>query len=298
MSTTSIKKLALGSAQFGMDYGLSSVGQPVPEGEVRSILELAAQNGIELIDTAAAYGSAEAVLGEIINPDLDFRIVTKIPSTSGITGAAEKLDFIDKCFRNSLEKLNAQKIHALLLHSADELTEDSGVAIFDLLEDWKQQGLVEKIGVSAYEHEKIEELIDHYHFDIIQIPINVFDQRLLSNGFLSGIKNKGVEIHARSAFLQGLLLIAPENLPRYFAPIEKHIGSWHAFVRNIGLTPLEAALIFLREIEEIDYIIVGTRSREQLKETIASFQKDRTFDASMLACEEIKFIDPRMWPAS
>jgi len=297
MSTASIKKLAIGSAQFGLDYGLSSIGQPVPEREVRSILELAAQNDIELIDTAAAYGTAEAVLGKTIDSDLNFRIVSKIPSTNSITGVQEKLGFIKECFENSLEKLKRQNIHALLLHNADELVENAGAAIFDLLEDWKQQGLVEKIGVSAYEHEKIEEIIDRYQFDVIQIPINVFDQRLLSNEFLSGIKSRGIEIHARSAFLQGLLLITPENLPRYFQPIEKHIASWHDFARNIGLTPLEAALIFLREIEEIDYIIVGTRSREQLEETIASFQKDSTFDASMLACEEVEFIDPRMWPA-
>lgn len=264
-SNTSIRRIGLGTVQFGMNYGVSNAnGQTSPE-EVRCILEEAALSGIEVIDTAAAYGESERVLGRLLPKAHDFRIVTKtIRLNSEIVGVAECERLITS-FENSLRHLKVECVYGLLIHDATDLKADGGERLFECLVNLKSQGKAQYIGASVYNGIQIDFLLDRFPIDIVQLPINILDQRLVRSGHLMKLKNKNVEIHARSIFLQGLLLMSPATLPLQFDSVRNHLQALYFEEERCGLTPLKASLDFVHGLSEIDCAVLGVCSLDQLR---------------------------------
>ena len=168
------------------------------------------------------------------------------------------------------------------------------------MHELKSKGLVEKIGFSVYSGEQIDKLLDLYDFEMIQVPVNVLDQRLIKGGELKKLRNKGIEVHARSIFLQGLLLMEPDNLHSFFDPIKPVINKYRSFIISRGLTPVEGAINFVASVPEIDYIIVGVNTVEQLKANLDGFKstlKDRIplENFSMFSIEDSRYINPSLW---
>jgi len=131
--------------------------------------------------------------------------------------------------------------------------------------------------------------------DLVQVPVNVFDQRLVKSGALAELKRRGIQVHARSAFLQGLLLMAPAKLPAYFEPIRDRIEAWHSFCAERDLTPLAGALGFATGLADVDRVVVGVESVQQLQEVIAAAVPLPAADFATFALDDPAFVDPSRW---
>lgn len=285
-------KLGLGTVQFGLDYGITNrVGQTT-ESEAAGILAVAASKGVQVIDTAALYGSSEEVLGRVLPPDHRFRIVTKTPRFGNVSADGQVLE--DACLR-SLKNLRQGSLYGLLVHHADDLLATSGSVIMDRMQELKRRGLVQKTGASVYTSSQIDRIMDRFAVDLIQLPVNVLDQRLMKSGHLAKLKQAGVEIHARSVLLQGLLLMDPRDLPPYFEPVRCHLEGYHAHLRERGLSPLRAALGFAAGIPEIDVVVCGVNDRMQLNEIIANASALDPVDFARFAVSDEAMVDPSRW---
>lgn len=288
-------KLGLGTVQFGLDYGISnSAGKTLPA-EVREILLLAASSGIRVLDTAAGYGQSEEVLGECSDSDWPFKIVTKTPAFGGVTAGTAECDRLGATFRESLRKLRRQKVYGLLAHHASDLLAPGGERLVGAMLDLKARGLVEKVGASVYSGAQIDALLERFPIDIVQLPLNVLDQRLLASGHIRALKKAAVEIHVRSIFLQGLLLMPLERLPEYFEPARAHLKRYQAFLLGHGMTPMHAALGFALGVPEVDHVILGVNTRQQLQEIVSQESAPVDVDWREFALDLVPMVDPSQW---
>ena len=279
-----MNKLALGTAQFGLDYGVTNSEGKVQVEEVELILECAKENSINTLDTAASYGNSEEVLGSI--GISDFQIITKtIPLKNGV-------DEVIKHFQQSLTFLNKSSVNGLLIHNIIEIELMNFNTLFKELTELKRQGLVNKIGFSTYTPEQVDFLLKNFDFDLIQVPFNIFDNRLIQGGQLQALNNKGIEVHARSVFLQGVLLDF-NNLSNYFSPWKKEFSIYQETVKDNGLSLLECALNFVLNIREIDKVLVGVNSERQLKEIIQAVK--RRSNLSAYPINDINLLNPSLW---
>ena len=281
-------KLALGTVQFGIDYGIANTKGQVQIEEVHAILNYAQKNGVNTLDTASSYGNSEEVLGKfVVN---DFKIITK--TTSIKKGVNE----VVRNFHQSLKNLKQQKVCGLLIHDINEIEHKRFDALFIELARLKQQGLVKKIGASVYNSQQIDYLLDNFSIDLIQLPINILDQRLISNDSLIKLKKHNVEIHARSAFLQGLLLMSTDTIPSWFNPIKDTLKLFHKEAKKQNLTKLQLALGFVQSLTEIDKVVVGVDSLKQLYEIInASSVKVNAVELSNISINDPIFLNPSNW---
>ncbi|WP_301102053.1 aldo/keto reductase [Propionivibrio sp.] len=289
-------KLGLGTVQWGLPYGISGEKEITPPQTVAAILTEAQRVKIRVLDTAVLYGESERVLGS--NCLDEFDVVTKTPrfATSVITD--DDASRITKAFSQSLEKLSTKNIYGLLLHHANDLLVPGGTKLLAAMMALKEKGAVEKIGVSVYDAEQIDAVLKVFTPDIVQLPISVLDQRLLTNGRLDMLKSEGVEIHARSVFLQGLLLMPLRQVPAYFDPIRPLLSMWHSAAEVQGMTLAQAALSYVRDIVLVDTVLVGVESLEQFRACLSDFFGERTFNAAGLSCHAPEFVNPALWNLS
>lgn len=283
-------KLALGTVQFGQNYGISNRGGQTPRPEVGRILALAHRSGIRMIDTAAQYGTSEESLGETLPSYSGFRVVTKT------VAAPLTKDRVLEGFRVSLERLRLPKVYGFLVHAADELVGPRGPEVWSALAEIKSSGRAAKVGVSVYTAAQIDAVLDRHPVDLVQAPFSIFDQRLLASGHLRKMKARGIEIHTRSAFVQGLLLMDPSALPGHLQNARPRLEEYRTHLRELGLTPLQGALRFALNTTEIDAVVCGVESAAQLQELIAAAQDGPAPSApSRFAVGDERIIDPRQW---
>jgi aryl-alcohol dehydrogenase-like predicted oxidoreductase len=289
-------KLALGTVQFGLDYGITNPTGRTSAIEVSRILNLAADSGIRLLDTAAGYGDSEKVLGRTLPVKHAFSIVTKTPALRADMAGDEHIGHVIGSFRRSLEKLGQDRVYGVLVHRADDLLSVQGERLMGALLELKHQGLTKKVGVSVYNAEQIDAILSRYPVDLVQLPISILDQRLIASGHLSSLKSAGVEVHGRSVFLQGLLLMSPLTLPAHFLPMRDTLEEYRNYLESLGLTPLEAALGFVLGLPELDSIIVGVNTAGQLQEILAA-QAVHVAPQEMarFALADPAMLDPSQW---
>lgn len=290
-------KLGLGTVQFGMDYGMSNPRGKTPPAEVDRILRLAADNGIQALDTAALYGDSEVVLGKLLPSDHDFRIVTKTPGFRTATINAADAMHLRDTFRRSLENLRQGNVYGLLAHHADDLLVPGGRLVFEAMQHLLEEGLVSKIGVSVYSAQQIDRILELYTPDIVQLPLNLFDQRLLESGHLEKLKRRGVEIHARSVFLQGLLLIEQDQVPPYFSPISNKLECYARFLETNKLSRLQATLAFALKQRDVDVVLAGVTSAAELRDILAALDAVSGLDLDMSALKvaDERMVNPSLW---
>lgn len=290
-------KLGLGTVQFGLDYGIANYAGHTPIAEVKEIIRIAEQNGIRVLDTAAGYGTSEESLGYALPEVHQFKIVTKTPSfNAAIT--REHCDLLKSTFYKSLKKMNCQRLYGLLMHNANDLSQINGGYLLEQLLFFKNSGLVEKIGVSVYTAEQIDKVLDIFIPDLIQLPLNVFDQRLIHSGHLKQLKSRGVEIHVRSVFLQGLLLMGLEKIPPFFNSIRTHIQAYQQFLKEAGISAVSAAIMFAEAQKEVDCVLVGVDNHTQLQEILAghSISPKHITNINKFAVANEFYLNPSNWP--
>jgi aryl-alcohol dehydrogenase-like predicted oxidoreductase len=277
-------KLALGTAQFGLDYGVTNHFGQVTTDEAKKILKYAKDKGIVTLDTASGYGNSEQVLGEIgVN---DYQIITKTSSLE------DGVDEVIKNFHRSLDYLKVSQVDGLLIHNIHNIKDKNFGNLFSKLYELKKEGLTKKIGFSCYTPEQVNFLLDNFKFDLIQIPFNVFDTRLIRGGQLKALKKKNIEIHARSVFLQGLLLDF-DNLPSYFSVWGAQFEQYQEIVKERGLSLLEYALNFALKTQELDKILVGVNSLSQLRNIVDSSKLNDSIKGFRI--DDINLLNPGLW---
>jgi aryl-alcohol dehydrogenase-like predicted oxidoreductase len=284
-------RLALGTAQFGMSYGIGNRDGQISLTTSKSMIELARASGIKTLDTAVAYGDSETRLGEI--GVADFNIVSKLPPVPNYCMNVD--EWVQVQVRNLLARLRMESIHGLLLHRPDQLLEEQGKELYLALQRVKSAGQVKKIGVSVYSPEQLSALIPIYLFDIIQAPLNLVDRRLHSSGWLSRLKNEGVEVHTRSAFLQGLLLMSPIAIPTRFGQWAFLWSKWSDWLAKHDKTPVEACLAYPLSLQEVDCVVVGADSVGQLSEILIASIGDANLNFPDLQCDAEDLINPARW---
>lgn len=291
-------KIGLGTAQFGLDYGISNHGGQTSATEVNRVLAAAKQNGISIIDTAALYGNSEEVLGRSLPQEHSFKLVTKTVRINAAYITADDAILLEQTFKYSLDRLCCNSVYGLMIHNADDLLARDGFILYDALLRLKTMGFVEKIGVSVYSAAQIDRILTKYTIDIVQLPLNVLDQRLLCSGHLSKLKNAGIEVHVRSAFLQGLLLMTPDKLAPYFDSVRQHLLRYFAFLHENSITPLEAAIGFVSGLEYVDAVICGVNNHLQLDEICSSYKTLPQSLFSEFALSDPAILNPSNWDIS
>ncbi len=291
--------IGIGTAQFGSDYGVTNSRGICPSAEVDRIIRDAARAGIVVIDTAAAYGHAIDVLGDLLPKDNEFRIVTKMLSRRRDGGGDEKAS-IARQLDATLERLGQSSIYGMMFHDAEYLLNQQDEALWRQAHSLKEQGLVTKIGVSFRAPEEVDHVVERYPIDIAQVPFNLLDQRFLQGGQLGRLKEHAVEVHSRSVFLQGLLIADPDGLPR---PLRRAKAALENLQQRVGdgrRAILKAALDFALSRREIDCVVVGVTSHGELTEILdlVAQPRETVADCASLAIDDIEIIDPTRWPQS
>jgi aryl-alcohol dehydrogenase-like predicted oxidoreductase len=291
--------LGLGTAQFGLAYGITNERGRVPEQEVGEIVAEALAAGIDLVDTAAAYGDSEGVLGRVLEPQSRLRIVSKLPPVPSDRIGEPEIGDCRAAVARSLARLRRASLDALLLHRPDDLRKPGGERLVQLLTDLKRAGTVAKIGISAYDRTQIDLALDRMPLDVVQVPVNLMDQRLLQDGTLDRLKRRNVEIHGRSAFLQGVLVADLASLPVHLAPHRARLRAVGTAADRAGMSRLVLCLRFVLAQPAIDRVIVGVTSLPELRQILDAAATTTPLPDGLdtLASDALDLVDPSRWPA-
>jgi len=297
-SRTNIPRIGLGTVQFGIDYGISNSAGKVEIAEVKNILSKAADAGLVVIDTASGYGNSEAVLGESFPPEHNFKIITKTPACGKPECGNDFVKNIDASFSASLKNMQQKNVYGILLHHGADALKPGGKIVLDHLNAYKKRKLCQKVGVSVYSVKELDGILDIFTPDIVQLPVNILDQRFIKSGQINKLKKLGVEIHARSLFLQGALLMDKASLPNYFSPVKNNFYAIYAEAEKIGISKLDICLLFALQQDELDALLVGVTSWQELSQIFESFERISAipkYDFSSLALDDEKYVNPSNW---
>ncbi len=281
-------KISIGSAQWGSEYGISNISGIPSSNTVNKIITYANSNNIRMIDTARAYGNAESKIGENISNDFD--IVSKIIVNE------ENSSKIKNLVNDSLLKLKINSIYGFLIHNPKELLKDSKT--WEALENEKSEGKIKKIGYSVYEPKDLQMLFKKKLIpDIVQLPYNILDRKFES--YIDSLKKKKIEIHVRSVFLQGLYFMDANSLPSKLLSLRNPLIKLKKLCKSRSISMLELCLSFVLKNKNIDYIIVGVESLQQLIQINKVFKnndnslKAKWFDLNF-SCNE-NLLNPSNW---
>lgn len=256
-------RISIGTAQFGMDYGVANAGGRLSRETVFSMLEEALREGVSALDTASSYGESEAVIGEFLSRSgKDMEITGKLPPLD-LLGVAD----VGPCLRRTLEKLGRDQIYGYLVHRFENMRDHEG--LWEEMKRMKDAGSVRKIGFSIYRTEELDYLLDEeVDIDIIQLPYNVFDRRF--EAYFPALKEMGAEIHVRSVFLQGLFFLGMDRIEKDFVRARDAIALLKDISRKEEI-PLQAlCLCFALLDAAVDKVVVGMDSVGQFRENIDS----------------------------
>lgn len=286
-------KLILGTVQFGLDYGISNdQGKPSKE-QVHAILDKAYSEGIALLDTAEAYGNSEELIGQYLeeNSDKHFNIATKF-HLSNEDSVASKV-------RDALNRLSVNTLEVIMFHSyQDYLTNaDSMEELIEL----KRQGLLKHIGVSVYTNKEIEHLLSVPEVSQVQVPFNVLDNESQRGSLLKRAHDAGKVVHTRSAFLQGLFFMNPDDIPEHLNDLKELLNKLKKLCVDNNLSMADLALSYVMNKPYIDGVLIGVNSADQLKENIKAssvvLQADLEKQIDVLMVENTDLLNPAKWKA-
>jgi aryl-alcohol dehydrogenase-like predicted oxidoreductase len=285
-------RIALGTAQLGLPYGITNRTGQVSEGAAREMLDLARIRGVRTLDTAALYGTSETVLGQLGVQDLD--VVTKLPGLPRTDGDAGR--FVRETLAASLGRLRLPRVQALLLHRPADLLGPHGPALWKALQAARAEGLTAKIGFSIYSPRELDLLLPRFRPDLVQAPLNPVDRRLVASGWLGRLAADGVEVHVRSAFLQGLLLVTPEALPPAFGRWKPLWQEWWSWLAEARVSPVAACLGYVLSHREVERVVVGADGVRQLEEILAAAEVTPSAVPARIARDDEDLVNPSRWP--
>lgn len=268
-------KLCIGTVQFGVGYGLHGKPTPVVADSV-ALLNAAVRQGVDAIDTSSLYGEAENVVGAFMRQSLVPRenlfLVSKfgLSSFEGLS-AAECVGRLERGAETSLAKMGVEYIDAYICHVPSAVHDERIVRAMVSL---RESGKAHKVGFSVYETDEAVAAIDTHAVDFLQIPLSVLDQRMSVEGVLDRAAEAGVELHARSAFVQGLALMAENEVPEHLIATRPVLVQLERLCREFGVARRDLAMAFVRGHRQVSHLVFGVHDMNQLQENVDSFSAD------------------------
>lgn len=284
-------KLALGTVQFGLSYGVANQSGQVSRTEAKKMLEFAVSQGLDTIDTAIAYGDSEECLGEIGVENL--RVITKLPPVP--YGCEDINRWVSQHISESMGRLGCGELHGLMLHRSTDLLGVYGQQLYNAMRKLKENRLVRKIGVSVYSPDELDAISSQFSVDIVQAPFNIVDQRLLTTGWLDRLKNEGIELHTRSSFLQGLLLMPRQEIPEKFSRWNPLWDRWDGWLHDFDVSAAKVCLDFVHSFEKIDRIVIGAENLSQLQQLVTFAIQPAKLEFPTMMCNDEMLINPANW---
>lgn len=292
INAANVRRLALGTVQFGLPYGVANTQGQVPLAAAEQMVRFAVERGMDTIDTAIGYGESEQALGKIGVGN--FNVVSKLlPLPESVADAGE---WVLRETDASLARLKLDGLHGLLMHRSGDLHGPHGVTLYTAMQKLKADGRVKKIGISIYSPAELDVCAGKFKFDLIQAPFNLVDHRLHANGWLQRLKSEGCEVHVRSAFLQGLLLMPQAAIPAKFAQWNSIWNTWHQWLQQTQTDAVSACLAYPLSFPQIDRVVVGANDLEQLRQIAAAAGHDAGYQLPDLGCNDENLINPAQWP--
>lgn len=283
--------IALGTAQFGMAYGIANQSGQVPREEVARILAMARDQGIDTLDTAMDYGNSETCLGEC--GVAGFNIITKLSALPDEVTDVE--GWVRGKVQACLQRLRVPAVRGLLLHRPHQLTGPRGPQLARALQSLKADGLVEQLGVSIYSPAELGSVLPACPIDVVQAPFSLVDRRLHTSDWLQKLHDAGVEVHVRSAFLQGLLLMPRAGIPGKFEPWATTWDAWHAWLARHEVPAVQACLGFVRSFAQVHRIVAGVDSVGQFQQLVSSAHADIRADWPAIGIDDEALVNPSKW---
>lgn len=283
-------KLILGTVQLGLDYGINNaIGKPSLS-EAHQILEEAHMNGIKYLDTAAAYGNSEEIIGQYIQSHQGaFNVITKFHVKEDESIKSQVLE--------AKSKLHVSSLSAVMFHSYQDFVTHS--YLLEDLEELRAQGHVGQIGVSVYENEEIESLLQYEGIDLIQVPFNLLDNDYQKGAILKRARASGKTIHVRSVFLQGLFFKEAEFLPKGLMGMRGALANLKSIKHDTKISMSEMALSYVLGKEYIDGVLIGVDSTEQLKANLSvvgrTLPKNIEAQIDQIVIKENWLLNPSNW---
>ena len=289
--TSPLSKLGLGSGQFGLDQA-SVRGRP-PAAEVRDILEIAARSRLAVLDVTGRSSQAEAAIGDVMPRPSPFNVcISTVRADRGP-------DLVEAEARAALRRLGVDQAECIFVPSAAELFGPHGLALWDRLKALKDEGLTRKIGVSVFASDDPLGLARRFRPDVVQAPASLLDQRLIVDGTLAAIAGLGMEVHLRSIFLNGLILLPPDRAPNHLKAAAARILKARRMIAEGKSDPLQAALGFALSRPEASTVLVGVASGAELNAVIrAAASPPPDLDWDEMAIDDPVALDPRAWVAA
>ncbi len=266
-----ISKLTLGTVQLGMEYGIANKSGKPDMKKAFKILQTAINSGINSFDTASAYGNSEEVLGDFFTSvtnksGIIFTTKFKVASEDKLTDASIEKQ-IYNYVEQSLQRLKINKIPIYMLHYAKDMTQ-YGKIVPETLKKLKREGLIGKVGVSVYNPEEVEEMLKYDLYEAVQIPMNIFDQRMISSGILEKLKDTNTIVFVRSVFLQGLFFLDPMNLPVKLKMAKEPLLLLHKLAERENMGIAQMAISYIRDMEGVSSLVLGVETPEQIIENV------------------------------
>lgn len=279
-------ELCLGTVQFGMKYGVNNqIGRQPAWEESFEMLDYAIDHGIDTIDTASVYGEAEQLLGSYFKKCTrrnEIKVISKLRPNVIESGVQVEKTVQAEC-KTSLQKLGLERLNGYLLHTPEYIyNEDVLSALLQL----KKDGYVENIGVSVYDLKEGYAAIDTGVVDYIQLPYSILDQRGMKEGFISKAKSAGVKVFTRSAFLQGLFMMKREAIPGHLQRAVPYLDTINIIISQYDTDMVSAILQFVKKEEDIDYLVFGVETKQQLEEDILKAGQNSVSDECIQQLKE------------
>jgi aryl-alcohol dehydrogenase-like predicted oxidoreductase len=300
---TRVARLRLGTAQLGMRYGIANRTGLPSAAEADRILATALDVGIRALDTAEAYGLAEARIGSFLAKRRGadaFTISSKLPKLDLERDSGTVETSVARAIEGSLRRLGVERIDEYLVHDASDLRRH-GRALVEALARQRDRGTIARIGVSLYGPSEIALALEHVEISVVQHPLNLLDRRLVTSGLLAELRKRGIAVHARSPFLQGLLRLAPEDVPERMAWARPSLEDLRGVLAEWSVVPGDLALAFAASHEGVDCVVAGAETAEQVRENAAAI--DRRLPPGLAGAlrrrrtmAAIDVVDPTRWP--
>ncbi|MBR3340873.1 MAG: aldo/keto reductase [Clostridiales bacterium] len=268
-------KLCLGTVQFGLDYGVFNTPKKDPEYCI-NCLDYATQNGIDAIDTATAYGDAEQIVGEFlsrktISRDKLFISTKHLPNILDDHKKDDYVDVIRDNLQKSLSTLNTDYVDAYYFHSSRYAFQPE---LLEAISVMQKEGLAKKVGVSVYYPDEAMACFSNSNINCIQAPYSIFDHRMKESGVFKAGSDNGFDIDVRTVFVKGLIRLKDNEIPEHLIKAKPILANLDKICKETGYSRIELAMGYVKRVKEVNHLVFGIRTLEQLKEDIVSFSKD------------------------
>ena len=284
-------KFSIGTANFDQSYGISNKKSKLSQKTIRKILNYTSKKGVKNLDTAILYGNSEKILGKLNLKN--YKVFTKLPKVPSNCRDIRSWVFIN--LTNSINRLKIKKISGIFLHHSEDLIGKNKKKLYISLKEAKKKGLVEKIGISIYSYKTLGKILNEFKLDVVQAPFNIFDRRLHQHKYLKIMKKKKIEIHVRSIFLQGLLLLNEKKIPKKFLRWQLLFKSWHTWLKDKNISSLKACINYVLSFKEIDKIIVGVDNLKQTKQIFEAVNNNNGLYPKNIFSNDVGLINPKKW---